>query len=65
MIYYCDPVLTNNEKITSSKLKLLLRDGCSESMYGKVVHNKPLAALLKVLKLPEYLDLQVIDFIKR
>ncbi|MEA9393668.1 hypothetical protein SJI19_24670, partial [Acerihabitans sp. TG2] len=38
---------------------------CSKETCGQIVHNKPLAALLKVIQLPEYLDLQVLDFIDR
>ncbi|EOI3446259.1 hypothetical protein ACMSWW_004341 [Cronobacter turicensis] len=34
-------------------------------MYNKSIHNKPLAALLKIIKLPEYLDIQIIDFVDR
>lgn len=65
VIYYSDSSLTNGNKITSSELKTLLRQGCSESTYNKKLHNKPLAALVKVLTLPEYLDIQVLDFIER
>lgn len=65
VIYYSESSLTNGNKITSSELKTLLRQGCSESTYNKKLHNKPLAALVKVLTLPEYLDIQVLDFIER
>lgn len=65
IIYYSDNVLTQGNKITSSELKIVLRKGCSESNFGSTVHNKPLAALVKILKLPEYLDIQVLDFIER
>lgn len=65
VIYYSDSSLTNGNKITSSELKTLLRQGCSESTYNKKLHNKPLAALVKILTLPEYLDIQVLDFIER
>jgi hypothetical protein len=65
IIYYSDSALTQGGKITSTELKTLLRQDCTESTYGKTVHNKPLAALLKVLTLPEYLDIQVLDFIER
>ena len=65
IIYYSDNVLTQGRKITSSELKDVLRKGCSESNFGSTVHNKPLAALVKILKLPEYLDIQVLDFIER
>jgi hypothetical protein len=65
VIYYRDKVLTQGNNITSTKLKTLLRQGCNKSTYGKTVYNKPLAALLKVLSLPEYFDLQVLDFIER
>ncbi|HGM6861241.1 TPA: hypothetical protein ACKQDZ_002580 [Serratia rubidaea] len=65
VMYYCDSGLTNNEKITSKKLKELLRQGCEKSSYGHPIYNKPLAALLKVIKIPEYLDIQVIDFVER
>jgi hypothetical protein len=65
VIYYRDKVLTLGNRITSKGLKTLLRQGCNKNTYGKEVYNKPLAALLKVLLLPEYLDLQVLDFIDR
>ncbi|WND07858.1 hypothetical protein [Klebsiella pasteurii] len=65
IIYCSDNVLTQGNKITSSELKIVLRKGCSESNFGSTVHNKPLAALVKILKLPEYLDIQVLDFIER
>ncbi|WP_314138399.1 hypothetical protein [Buttiauxella noackiae] len=65
VIYYNDSSLTQGKKITSTELKNLLRQGCSASTHNQKVHNKPLAALLKVLTLPEYLDIQVLDFIKR
>jgi hypothetical protein len=65
IIYYSDSVLTQGNRTTSTELKTLLRQGCSESTYGTKVHNKPLAALLKILVLPEYLDIQVLDFIER
>lgn len=64
-LYYSDADLTNGKKITELDLKKLIRKGCDISTYGKVVHNKPLAALLKVITLPEYLDIQVLDFIDR
>ncbi|MFZ4833741.1 hypothetical protein [Rouxiella sp. Mn2063] len=64
-IYYNDAILTNGKKITAIDLKVLIRKGCSEETYGHVVHNKPLAALVKVLLLPEYIDLQILDFIDR
>lgn len=65
VIYYSDATLTDGEKITSTALKTLVRQGCNVQTFGYSVYNKPLAALVKVLSLPEYLDLQVIDFIKR
>jgi len=65
VIYYSNNILTQGNKITSSALKTLLRQECSERNFGAMVHNKPLAALLKVLILPEYLDIQVLDFIER
>ncbi|WP_240726340.1 hypothetical protein [Escherichia sp. E4702] len=65
IIYYSDNILTQGNKITSSELKVVLRRGCFESNFGTIVHNKPLAALVKILKLPEYLDIQVLDFIER
>lgn len=65
IIYYSDNVLTQGNKITSSELKIVLRKGCSENNFGSTIHNKPLAALVKILKLPEYLDIQVLDFIER
>lgn len=65
VIYYSDSLLTQGNKITSSELKKLLRQGCTENTYNKKIHNKPLAALVKVLTLPEYLDIQVLDFIER
>ncbi|MCV4640070.1 hypothetical protein OFB62_32715, partial [Escherichia coli] len=45
--------------------KELLRQGCIENTYNQKVHNIPLAALVKVLTLPAYLDIQVLDFIER
>lgn len=65
VIYYSDSLLTQGNKITSTELKKLLRQGCIENTYNQKVHNKPLAALVKVLTLPEYLDIQVLDFIER
>lgn len=65
VLYYCDQLLTEGKKITATKLKTLIRNNCNENTYGKVIHNKPLAALVKIITLPEYLDLQVIDFVKR
>ncbi|HBX6297259.1 TPA: hypothetical protein MH668_21850 [Klebsiella pneumoniae] len=65
VIYYSDSLLTQGNKITSKELKELLRQGCIENTYNQKIHNKPLAALVKVLTLPEYLDIQVLDFIER
>lgn len=65
VIYYTDVTLTNGGKITSTPLKNLIRQGCNEQTYRQVVHNKPLAALLKVMLQPEYLDIQIVDFVER
>jgi len=65
VIYYSDSALTLGKKITSSELKNLVRLGCSQSSYRQAVHNKPLAALLKIISLPQYLDLQILDFVQR
>lgn len=65
IIYYSGPILTSGEKITGSDLKVLIRKGSAKETYGHAVHNKPLAALLKVIQLPEYQDLQIMDFIDR
>jgi hypothetical protein len=63
--YYSDLSLTNGNKITSIELKTLIREGCNASTFGQVINNIPLAALLKVISLPEYLDIQILDFIDR
>lgn len=65
IMYYTDPILTGGEKITGSDLKVLIRRGSTKETYGKTVNNKPLAALLKIILLPEYQDIQVLDFIDR
>lgn len=65
VIYYTDVSLTNGSKITSTPLKNLIRQGCNEQTYRQVIHNKPLAALLKVMLQPEYLDIQIVDFVER
>jgi hypothetical protein len=65
VIYYNDSIITSGDKITGSDLKYLIREGSVKETYGHVVYNKPLAALLKVILLPEYLDIQVMDFIDR
>ncbi|WP_223817790.1 MULTISPECIES: hypothetical protein [unclassified Pantoea] len=65
IVYYSDAELTGGKKITATELKHLIRNGCSETTFRKVIHNKPLAALVKLISLPEYLDLQVLDFVKR
>lgn len=65
IIYYSDVNLTKGQKLTSTALKKLIRQGCNEDSYRKIIYNKPLAALVKVISLPEYLDLQIIDFIER
>ncbi|MDH2066245.1 hypothetical protein [Pantoea sp. GD03673] len=65
VLYYSDSLLTNSDKITGAALKGLIRNGCTQEKYGMVVHNKPLASLLKVILLPEYQDIQVLDFIDR
>ncbi|MHA7846364.1 hypothetical protein [Serratia sp. D1N4] len=65
IMYYSDQVLTQGNRITASDLKTLIRQGSNATSYGSIVHNKPLAALLKVILLPEYLDIQVLDFIQR
>lgn len=64
-IYYEDKLLTGGEKLTSTELKNIIRQNCNAKAYGSIIKNKPLAALLKVILLPEYLDLQVRDFIER
>lgn len=65
ILYYSDASLTHGDKITSTNLKNLIRTGCNENTYRHFVHNKPLASLLKVITLPEYLDIQIFDFIQR
>lgn len=65
VMYYKNDVLTQGQKITSKDLKVLIRTGSSLETYGKTVYHKPLAALLKIVTLAEYLDLQVLDFIER
>ncbi|HAD43838.1 MAG TPA: hypothetical protein DCF97_12060, partial [Plesiomonas shigelloides] len=63
--YYVDDLLTGGGKVTGRDLKNLLRKGCDESTFNSVIHSKPLAGLLKVISLPEFLDMQVLDFIER
>ncbi|MGL5128673.1 MAG: hypothetical protein ACRC7D_11095 [Aeromonas popoffii] len=63
--YYIDGLLTDGGKITGRDLKNLLRKGCNESTFNSVINSKPLAGLLKVISLPEFLDIQVLDFIER
>jgi hypothetical protein len=65
ILYYSDQSLTGGKKITATELKALIRNDCNKNTYGKVIHNKPLAALVKIITLPEYLDLQIIDFVRR
>ncbi|GAB83217.1 hypothetical protein EB105725_54_00010, partial [Shimwellia blattae DSM 4481 = NBRC 105725] len=65
IVYYSDTELTGGKKITATELKYLIRNGCSETTFRKIIYNKPLAALVKLISLPEYLDLQLIDFVKR
>ncbi|MEV3819556.1 hypothetical protein [Aeromonas dhakensis] len=63
--YYVDDLLTGGDKVTGRDLKNLLRKGCDESTFNSVINSKPLAGLLKVISLPEFLDIQVLDFIER
>ncbi len=63
--YYVDDLLTSGGKVTGRDLKNLLRKGCDESTFNSVLNSKPLAGLLKVISLPEFLDIQVLDFIER
>ena len=63
--YYFDALLTNGNKVTGRALKKLLREGCDASTFNHVINSKPLAGLLKVISLPEFLDIQVLDFIER
>ncbi len=59
VIYYSDGLLTQGKRITTTELKTLLRLGGTENTRNQKVYNKPLAALVKVLALLEYLDIQV------
>ena len=58
-------MLTQGKRITTTELKTLLRLGGTENTRNQKIYNKPLAALVKVLALLKYLDIQVLDFIER
>jgi len=58
-------LLTQGKRITTTELKTLLRLGGTENTRNQKIYNKPLAALVKVLALLKYLDIQVLDFIER
>lgn len=64
-IYYNNSLLTYDNDITGEELKAIIRKGCDVNSYGKSVYNKPLAAIVKLISLKEFQELQVLDFIER
>ena len=64
-IYYSNSLLTYGNDITGEELKAIIRKDCNVKNYGKSTYNKPLAAIVKLISLKEFQELQVLDFIDR
>ncbi|MNB64529.1 hypothetical protein D3C87_557160 [compost metagenome] len=64
-LYYQDAEFSNGEKFEREALKNKLREGCGEFNFGHVIQCKPVAVLSCAVGSPEYVELQISEFVER
>ncbi|WP_248742399.1 MULTISPECIES: hypothetical protein [unclassified Pseudomonas] len=64
-MYYQDPEYSSGEKLEKGPLKSKLRQGCGEHNFLQVIQCKPVSVLSCAVGSPEYVELQISEFVDR
>jgi hypothetical protein len=64
-MYYQHPDWENGIKLECERLKLSLRKDCSSNTFGSSINCLPISTLSCAISAPEYVTIQIMDFISR
>lgn len=64
-MYYQSDEWENGEKLEGDALKTSLRKDCSAASFNHVIDCPPVASIACAISTPEYITLQIMDFIER